>query len=92
MLTIEEYIAKRKREDKLNEFSLDGDSVSNIESPPPVDQDNLENQSVNVRWNACRHLWADDGGVTEEPTFRRGVEAVMSTSPRGLVAWATWRS
>ena len=65
MLTIEEYIAKRKREDKLNEFSLDGDSVSNIESPPPVDQDNLENQSVHVRWNACCHLWADDGGVTE---------------------------
>jgi hypothetical protein len=30
--------------------------------------------------------------MTEEPTFRRGVEAVMSTSPRGLVAWATWRS
>jgi len=82
----------RRRHSGIGRPALYGDSVSNIESPPPVDQDNLENQSVYVRWNACRHLWADDGGVTEEPTFRRGVEAVMSTSPRGLVAWATWRS
>lgn len=57
----------RSRHSGIGRPALYGDSVSNIESPPPVDQDNLENQSVYVRWNACRHLWADDGGVTEEP-------------------------
>jgi len=44
--------------------ALYGVCVSHLESPPPVDQGNLGNQSVHGRRHAGRHFWVDDGGVT----------------------------
>jgi len=47
--------------------ALHGDCVSFIESPPPVEQDNLENEPVHVRRDGCRHIWPDDHSLMIGP-------------------------
>jgi len=65
--------------------ALYGDRVSSIESPPPVDQDNLENESVPVRRDACRHIWPDDHDSMVTDSLTAGMPAWKNRCPvRGI--------